>query len=121
MIFFVRKQISIPDHHIELWPGYTTSIRQHENDILLCAEIAHKVMRLESVYDIMNNIRQNERDFKTALQEKLLGSTVLTSYNNKTYRIDDFKFDLNPQTTFETKDGKISFMEYYKTVSKSFE
>lgn len=74
-------------------------------------------MRLESVYDIMNRIRQNERDFKTALLEKLLGSTVLTSYNNKTYRIDDFKFDLSPQMEFETKDGKISFIDYYKTVS----
>lgn len=102
-----------------MWPGYTTSIRQHENDILLCSEIAHKVMRLESIYDIMKKIRQNERDFTKALQEKLLGSTVLTSYNNKTYRIDDFKFDLNPLTEFETKNGKISFMAYYKSVSIS--
>lgn len=45
----------------------------------------------------MNRVRQNERDSKTVLIEKLLGSTVLTSYNNKTYRIDDFQLDLSPQ------------------------
>ena len=28
---------------LELYPGYETSIRQHESEILLCVEISHKV------------------------------------------------------------------------------
>ena len=41
--FDARAKISVSDYKLELWPGYLTSIRQHENDILMCAEITHKV------------------------------------------------------------------------------
>lgn len=46
---------------------------------------------------------------------QVLGMTVLTDYNNKTYRIDDIKFDLTPSSTFETKTGTVTFIEYYKS------
>jgi len=48
-----RERTVIEWHKLELWPGYVTSIRQHENDILLCVEITHKVMRQETVYDLL--------------------------------------------------------------------
>ena len=30
----------LKDFKLELWPGYVTSIRQHENNILLCCEVS---------------------------------------------------------------------------------
>lgn len=101
---------------MELWPGYTTSIRQHEEDILVCAEITHKVMRMETIYDIMARTRREERDFKKAFMERVLGTTVLTAYNNKTYRIDDVNFDKRASETFETKNGPETYVNYYKRV-----
>lgn len=73
---------------------------------------------METILDIMTRIRTQEREFNKVIQEKLLGSTVLTSYNNKTYRIDDVDFTKKPTDTFETANGPISFIEYYKTVSE---
>lgn len=73
-------------------------------------------MRLETIYVIMKRMQKEDRDFVKTLKEKTIGTTVLTSYNNKTYRIDDFRFDVSPRTEFETKTGKISFMDYYKNV-----
>ena len=36
-------------------------------------------------------------------------------YNNRTYRIDDIAWDVNPQCTFTSHDGSvIRFMDYYK-------
>ena len=35
-------------------------------------------------------------------------------YNNKTYRIDDIDWDKNPLSTFTTRSGEISFMQYYE-------
>jgi len=43
---------------------------------------------------------------------------VLTDYNNKTYKIDDVDFESSPMTKFSTKDGEISFTEYYKKVCR---
>lgn len=39
----------------------------------------------------------------------------MTRYNNKTYRIDDVDFSMNPQSTFHLRkeDRDISYMEYY--------
>lgn len=47
---------------LELWPGYKTSIRQHESNILMCVEITHKVMRMETAYDILQDIHRRSRD-----------------------------------------------------------
>lgn len=72
-------------------------------------------MRTETVYDILQNCIQNERaDYQTPFTNAVLGMTVLTGYNNKTYRIDDVEWNLSPSSTFPTRDGDVSFMDYYK-------
>lgn len=117
MIFSLHfPQTAIPEYRLELWPGYSTSIRQHEEDILVCAEITHKVMRMETIYQIMDRVRREERDFKKAFMERVLGTTVLTAYNNKTYRIDDVNFEKKASDPFETKNGPETFVHYYKRV-----
>lgn len=102
-----------------MWPGYETSIRYHEGKrILLNCDVAHKVMRTDTVYDLMNEIHQsNPRDFEIVFRQKVLGITVLTDYNNKTYRIDDIDFDITPAKTFSQRGTDISIMQYYATVT----
>ncbi|KAI9585330.1 hypothetical protein GQX74_001177 [Glossina fuscipes] len=56
--------IDIREHRMQLWPGYQTSVRQHERDILLCVEIAHKVMRTETLYDILQRCLETTRDYQ---------------------------------------------------------
>lgn len=58
-------QVLIKDHRLELWPGYKTSIRQHEKDILMCVEVTHKVLRDKTASDVLNDCyRQNSQYFK---------------------------------------------------------
>lgn len=40
---------------------------------------------------------------------------VYNRYNNKTYRIDDIAWDQSPTNTFQTKNGEISYVQYYKS------
>ena len=48
---------------------------------------------------------------------QLVGTVVVTRYNNRTYRIDDIAWDKNPKSTFMDHTGKnISFVEYYQLV-----
>lgn len=75
-------------------------------------------MRDETVLHILTQVKQENRDFKLKAEQALLGLTVLTAYNNKTYRIDDIKWDKTPESTFE-KDGKqISFIQYFGEVNR---
>lgn len=100
---------------MQLWPGYQTSIRQHERDILLCAEITNKVMRTETILNIMSDLRNNNRNFRDAVNTEIIGMTVLTDYNNKTYRVDDIDWTKSPKDAFDTKNGPLTFADYYKT------
>lgn len=112
--FDALAKIPIRTYHLELWPGYITSIRQHEQDVLMCAEITTKTMRMQTLLDILSECANSVRDYKEAFARTVVGSTVLTGYSNKTYRIDDVDWDQSPMSTFETKNGQVTYSEYYK-------
>ncbi|KAF2879557.1 hypothetical protein ILUMI_26606 [Ignelater luminosus] len=114
--FDAIAKVSVPDHRMELWPGYITSIRQHENAILMCAEITHKVMRHDTVLQLLGECLQQDRaKFKKLFQDSIIGSVVLTEYNNRTYHIDDVDFNTNPNSTFSKRDGtSISYRQYFR-------
>ena len=122
--FFDRTAaISMPNHHLELWPGFITTIRQHEAGLLYCVEITHKVIRLDSVLQVMNEIRQDvkrRRDstmdmVKEAIAAELVGTIVMTHYNRRTYRVDDISWGETPTSTFPRESGgEISYMDYFR-------
>ncbi|XP_023160702.1 protein piwi [Drosophila hydei] len=114
-LFDPHARVSLSNFSIELWPGYETSIRQHEKDILVCAEITHKVMRTETVYDILRRTSANPARHQEEFRLNILGLIVLTDYNNKTYRINDVDFAQTPRATFSCKGKDVSFIEYYLT------
>lgn len=72
-------------------------------------------MRTETVYDILQDCVKTERNYQQTFMSQVLGLTVLTGYNNKTYRIDDVDFTMSPMSSFTTKDGDVSFYDYYKS------
>lgn len=111
--FDSRAAIKLNEYKIELWPGYVTSIRIHENKILLCCEISHKVLRQQTAYDVLNDCRKESNDAITAFKRQIIGSVVITRYNNKTYRVDDVDFSKKASSTFDFKGQQKSFQEYY--------
>lgn len=112
-----QNMIDLSRFRIQLWPGYDTSVRYHDGGVLLNCDIVHKVMRTDTVYDLMRDIkRTNSQDFANTFRQKVLGITVLTGYNDKTYRIDDVDFNLTPLSTFKRKDTEITIKQYYLEV-----
>lgn len=65
-----------------IWPGFTTSILQYENNIMLCTDVSHKVLRSETVLDFMFNLYQQteEHKFQEQVSKELIGLIVLTKY-----------------------------------------
>ncbi|XP_077317934.1 piwi-like protein 1 isoform X1 [Lithobates pipiens] len=110
--------IDIREHHLTIWPGFTTSILQYETSIMLCIDISHKILRSETILDVMYNLhsRVGAQNFHDACRKELIGQIVLTKYNNKTYRIDDIDWEFTPESTFKKSDGnEIRFIDYYRT------
>ncbi|KAL1459159.1 hypothetical protein WDU94_011166, partial [Cyamophila willieti] len=101
---------AIPEYHLEVWPGYETVMRQHETDILLCVEIKHKVLRLDTALELWEKCRQDKKSYEALLTNV----SVLTKYNNKMYRVDDIDFGCTPTMTFQMKGETISYIDYYQ-------
>lgn len=117
--FDAKARNTMRELKLEVWPGYITSIRQHDANILMCCETTSKVMRNETLYEILKRCQENYADYRKAYKAEVVGMTVLTDYNNKTYRIDDIEWNQNPQSTFDTKNGPKSYVQYYGEVSKT--
>jgi len=108
-----HSSIKIPQHYLELWPGYITTLRNYEDNLMLCVEVTHKVLRQETCLSILYN-QQRERDSRDRVGEALVGSIVMTHYNRKTYRVDDIDWTKNPTSTFDLKGKTISLADYYR-------
>ncbi|XP_059957315.1 piwi-like protein 2 isoform X2 [Mesoplodon densirostris] len=105
----------LPQHRLQIWPGYAVSIRRTDGGLFLLADVSHKVIRNDSVLDIMHAMyQQHKEDFQDECTKLLVGSIVITRYNNRTYRIDDVDWNKTPKDSFTMSDGKeITFLEYY--------
>merc|ERR1711970_991164 len=112
-----KAAVLLKQHKLEIWPGYVTSIRQHEEQILLCCEISCKVLRTDTVLEQIEEIYKRTTwgpSFKPSVEKALLGAIVITRYNNATYRIDEIAWDKHPSDEFEGRNNeKISYMKYY--------
>ncbi|XP_055531353.1 protein aubergine-like isoform X1 [Wyeomyia smithii] len=113
--FDAEAKVSVRQYGIELYPGYVTSIRQHEKDVLMCAELTHRVMRTDTCYSLFEQCMNQRGNFRDNYKRMVLGSVVMTTYgNNKTYTISDVDFNVTPESSFETKNGSLTFMKYFK-------
>ncbi|XP_035708343.1 piwi-like protein Siwi [Folsomia candida] len=119
--FYDRHQaIKIEAHRLELWPGYKTSMRNHERGVLLGVEITHKVLRTDNCLHVMTRLR-GEQNYQHVIKEELVGAVVMTHYNRKTYRVDDIDWDNSPMSTFDMKGaagsagvgGTVTFVDYF--------
>lgn len=113
--WFQNNELS--QFRIQLWPGYETSIREYENDLLLNCDVAHKVMRIDTVYTMLRNLRRDGQFNIDDFKRQIIGKTVLTPYNNRTYRIDDVDFDVTPRSTFKKGDDDVTYQQYFQGVS----
>lgn len=103
-------------YHLQVASGYKTSIDVYGTKTYLCSELCHKLINIQTVWECMERMYSEfGRDaYKEKVTNYLVGQTVMTSYNNKTYRIDDINWDVDPMSTFEKRGGgPVSFMDYY--------
>ncbi|XP_078032612.1 argonaute 3 [Augochlora pura] len=104
---------AIPQHKLEVWPGYVVTVNEYQGGLKLCLDAKHRVMRTETVRAIMSNFGERP-NFRNLVMKELIGLSVFTRYNNRSYRIDDIAWDKNPTYVFEKGGNKISLLDYYK-------
>ena len=57
----------VPQHKLEIWPGYVTAVQEFEGGIMLCCDIIHKVLRTQTAYELLKDIvNQKVPDMRAA-------------------------------------------------------
>uniref|UniRef100_A0A3Q2VAG7 Piwi-like protein 2 n=1 Tax=Haplochromis burtoni TaxID=8153 RepID=A0A3Q2VAG7_HAPBU len=110
-----ESAVILGKHRLQVWPGYSTGIKRTDGGLYLCIDVSHKVLRNDSVLDVMNTLyQQSKEDFQDECTKELVGSIVITRYNNRTYRIDAIEWNKSPKDTFTLMDGTVTtFVDYY--------
>lgn len=93
---------------------------EYDEGLMLQVDTSHRVLFDTRVSDLLRRIRMScdqhpGQNFKDLVLKSLIGSVVLTPYNNKTYTIDDVDFTHTPEDKFKLTNGReVSYIEYYK-------
>ncbi|KAK3877061.1 hypothetical protein Pcinc_018195 [Petrolisthes cinctipes] len=102
-------------HRVAVWPGQQLGIRQHEHQVLLCTDVIHKFLRLDTMHDLLRQILANHPDnYRHVVRRQVLGNVVMTKYNQRTYTIHDVAWNITPTTTFNFHGSEITYLEYYQ-------
>ncbi|TDH12488.1 hypothetical protein EPR50_G00047650 [Perca flavescens] len=110
-----ESAVILGKHRLQVWPGYSTGIKRTDGGLYLNVDVSHKVLRNDSVLNIMNMLyQQSKENFRDECTKELIGSIVITRYNNRTYRIDAIEWNKSPKDTFTLMDGtETTFVKYY--------
>ncbi|XP_040898052.1 piwi-like protein 2 [Toxotes jaculatrix] len=110
-----ESAVILGKHRLQVWPGFSACFKRTDGGLYLCVDVSHKVLRNDSVLDVMNMLyQQSKENFQDECTKELTGSIVITRYNNRTYRIDAIEWNKSPKDTFSLMDGtKTTFLEYY--------
>lgn len=110
------SKVELLRHKLEIWPGYIASIDKFDGGLFLIFDNSNKIIRNQTVSDVIADIlKHRSKDWRNEATKALVGKTVITRYNNNTYKIDEIDFSKCPEDTFEKADNtSISFLDFYK-------
>jgi aubergine-like protein len=106
--------VDLPQHKLTLWPGFFTAVGEYDAGCLVNIDISHRCLRTNTVLDMLSGM-MNQPDFRQKANKLLVGGTVLTLYNKKTYRIDEIDFNSTPMNEFNDHTGTaMTYCAYYE-------
>jgi aubergine-like protein len=112
------RKIQDNNNNVEIWCGFNPTISLMESQVLLNLNVVNRVIRFETALECLNklnNSREHSHNIKEAIDTTFKGLTVVTRYNgDKTYTIEGVDLEKKPTDSFETKDGKVTYIEYYQ-------
>jgi aubergine-like protein len=108
---------TLQEHNVEIWTGFNPTISLLENQVLLNLNVVNRVIRFENALELLNKLN-NSRDhgnIKESIDSAFKNLTVVTRYNgDKTYTLEGVDLEKSPTDCFDTKEGKVSYIDYYQ-------
>ena len=104
--------------NLMMFSGYRSNFVLLENGFYLRVDSAKKIVRNQSVLDIIDEIRHRNKELdkeekRNLLRTELIGKVIMTNYGKTAYyRIEDIIFE--DIDSIKLEDASISLKEYYE-------
>ncbi|ODM98432.1 Piwi-like protein 1 [Orchesella cincta] len=110
-------RIELKTLKLELWPGFMNSIRSQDGGLMMNVECCWKVLINQNIFEKFDEIRkqvgQDDPSYQENCAKAIVGKMVVTPYNPHAYKIDRIDFNANCNSEFETRNGRISYANYF--------
>jgi len=125
-------------YKMKIYSGFNVSVQPCLKGNLMCIDLVSRVMQERSVRNVMNALMEDckragksREGFQDAARSALIGSTVICTYNQRPWRIDELDFTKTMNSTFPLttdsrpakantprerlagRTGEISFRDYF--------
>ena len=75
--------MNIPKYGLNMVNGYETSIGVFEKKLMLCAEVSHRILHKDTIYDIIcRNYDRSPDSFKAVTSQYIVGQILMTQYGS---------------------------------------
>ena len=80
-LLYYNEMKEMERYHLKIAPGYKASMDIYNNKLLLCTELAHKLINFDTVQQVITKHYYNAPDnYKQVSMNHLVGQTVMTKY-----------------------------------------
>ena len=77
--FSMKNKILLPEYRLEILPGYMIVVEEYDGGLMVCLDLQHKVLGLDTAYQLMQKVRRIATNrFKEEIQRALIGVSVMT-------------------------------------------
>ena len=73
-MFNPRAPLLVPQHKLEIWPGYVTSVDELEKGLMLTLDVSHRVLMTRTVLEVFSDAyRSNSNTWKEEVKKAVIG------------------------------------------------
>nr|AEX87963.1 Otiwi13 [Sterkiella histriomuscorum] len=100
--YLATDMVPIQRYDLEMWPSYDTYVKILNDGIFFNSDCATKVFSSNTILDLINELRRDGCSHQEVCDELLPKNNVnrrlvvISTYNSRTYQINDIKFDTSP-------------------------
>lgn len=101
----------LESYPIEVRTGFKTSIGITASGARLQIDYCSRIIRTDNANEFIRSYKGNINEVK----EQLIGTSVLADYvGYRYYKVDDVDFKQTPLSTFTSKEGEVTYVQYFK-------
>lgn len=113
--FDFQHKVEVPEHNCILVPGVDMTVYITESGPLLNADMMFKHIRTDSIFTLLRRDYMSRGTPNEITEKQFVNKIAIRNYGDRrSFFIDRIRWDLSPMSTFNSKEGRVTYVEYFR-------